>query len=278
MGSCLRRFIWSGKSVKIWVKVASLMSLLFLVLPTSGRCFTVSINYGATYALDRQVNLYTTEAVCNSGDTQSAPLSICNEGAQDCQLYSAYSLNGQPWTLSAGDGDKQVSVTASCQHYNPMTCYRQEQYACGSYCCGYNWLGSCVSYCTSYCTRTVGYDCSYTSTYQNDAADFILLDTTPPNPPEVYGPLTVSQMQATWTWQPGGGDGVGVFRFKLDDGDLTNGAVTTSASSYAASLTAGNHVLYVQERDAAGNWSLAGQHTIRCVTAVPWLNLLLLEK
>lgn len=263
-------YLFHSESARNFSKSVLLIICLFAVLPTTGMCFTVSVNNGAPYALDQQVNLYTIESLCNSGDTQTAPLSICNEEAQDCQQYNVSSLGGQPWTLSAGDGVKTVTVTVPCQHYNPATCYYQEQYACGSYCCGgYDWLGRCRSYCTSYCTRMVPYNCGYTTTYENSAADSILLDTTPPNPPLVDGQFVSSQMRATWTWQPGGGDGVRVFRFKLDDSDLTNGAITTGASDYSTILSAGNHTLYVQERDAAGNWSLPAQKTMRCVAALP---------
>jgi hypothetical protein len=235
--------------------------LSLLLLPTAGSCFTVTINEGVAYALSPQVHLTTADAVCTTGDTQTSPLTVCNEEAQGCQAISLYELADQPWVLTAGDGDKLVSVAATCQHYNPQTCYYEEQYACGSYCCGYDWLGRCNKYCTSYCTRTVSYNCSYYSNYQSSATDTIILDTVPPQPPLVNGPLSTYQLQTSWSWQPAGG-GIGAFRFKLDNDDLSTGAFLTSANHFSSELTAGNHTLYVQERDMAGNWSLSGEHTV----------------
>ena len=63
----------------------------------------------------------------------------------------------------------------------------------------------------------------------------------------------------TWTWTSGGG-GNGTYRCKLDDNDLTTGATeqTVTAFTPASNLTNATHTLYVQERDAAGNWSATG--------------------
>lgn len=57
------------------------------------------------------------------------------------------------------------------------------------------------------------------------------------------------------------GGGNGTFRYKLDDPNLTSGATTTTGTAYtlASSLSDGAHTLYVQERDAVGNWSVSGQ-------------------
>ena len=63
-----------------------------------------------------------------------------------------------------------------------------------------------------------------------------------------------------------GTGGNGTFRSKLDSSDLTSGATTTTQTSFtpAANLSDGAHVLYVQERDTAGNWSASGSAAIRC--------------
>ncbi|MBE0598416.1 MAG: thrombospondin type 3 repeat-containing protein [Desulfuromonadales bacterium] len=254
--------VMHSRKIFSWNAAALMATCLLLNLPGVALGFTLTLNSGAPYTTSQQVSLQTSGEVCNSGDTVSSPLLICNDDNQDCQSYSLTSLTGQSWILSSGDGDKQVEVTASCKHLNPQTCYYQEQYACGSYCCQYNWLGSCTSYCTSYCTRSVPYNCSYYTDYTSSSSDTIILDTMPPSPPRVSGPSLTYELEITWIWQPGGGDGVRVFRFKIDDDGLETGANMTSAGFVSTTLGDGSHTLYVQERDAAGNWSLSGQGTV----------------
>ncbi len=94
----------------------------------------------------------------------------------------------------------------------------------------------------------------------------ILIDLTPPASPKV-GVKQVSpsnEPKPTWSWAGGGGDGIGVFRYRLDGSDLGRGAVVGVALSYAPaeSLSSGQHTMYVQERDSAGNWSAAGSASI----------------
>jgi hypothetical protein len=85
---------------------------------------------------------------------------------------------------------------------------------------------------------------------------------TAPNPPVVTGPSHTNDQTPTWEWTSGGG-GNGTFRYRLDNGDLS-GEPETTASSYAppADLGEGGHILYVQERNAFGNWSESGSRTI----------------
>ncbi len=64
-----------------------------------------------------------------------------------------------------------------------------------------------------------------------------------------------------WTWSPAPGSrGIGVYRYRLiADGPWSP---ETKATTYApAGLGAGTFTLEVQERDAAGNWSLSGNQT-----------------
>ena len=65
----------------------------------------------------------------------------------------------------------------------------------------------------------------------------------------------------TWTWTPGGG-GIGQYRFGFAEGIWE--AVDLAATAYTPPipLPAGGHTLYVQERDALGNWSASGTHTL----------------
>jgi len=70
----------------------------------------------------------------------------------------------------------------------------------------------------------------------------------------------------TWTWTSAG-EGSGLFRIKLDDPDLTQGAILTTIPEWTpdAPLGHGPHTLYVQESDAAGDWSASGTCTIDVV-------------
>jgi hypothetical protein len=86
----------------------------------------------------------------------------------------------------------------------------------------------------------------------------VTLDLTAPAAPKMdstpNSPL--NSLRPTWTWKPGGG-GNGTYRCKVDNADLSVGASTVGAASFSqpTDLPEGKHTLYVQERDAAGNWS-----------------------
>lgn len=73
-----------------------------------------------------------------------------------------------------------------------------------------------------------------------------------------------------WIWSSGG-NGVGTYQYKLDNGNLTSGATATTDTSYSplANLANGPHTLYVQERDSAGNWSVSGSAAILVDTIAP---------
>jgi hypothetical protein len=87
-------------------------------------------------------------------------------------------------------------------------------------------------------------------------------DKVPPEAPEVDGPERAEILRPTWTWRSGGG-GAGVFRHRLDDSDLSGSPETRdTAWQPASNLSVGGHTLYVQERDAAGNWSPSGSWRI----------------
>lgn len=99
------------------------------------------------------------------------------------------------------------------------------------------------------------------------ATRYFVVDQTPPASPSVTGPVYTSATTPTWTWQSGGNGGNGTYRYKLDNSDLTSGATVTSGTNYTSGvLSDGNHILYVQERDNAGNWSTSGSHTIDVFT------------
>lgn len=92
----------------------------------------------------------------------------------------------------------------------------------------------------------------------------VTYDTTPPNAPTVTGTTPTNNPTPTWSWTSGGGGGNGTYRYKLDNADLTSGATETTSLSYtpASALGDGTYTLYVQERDAAGNWSSNGSFAI----------------
>jgi hypothetical protein len=89
----------------------------------------------------------------------------------------------------------------------------------------------------------------------------VTVDLTPPPVPKAYG-TSPTNLPPKWTWT--GGGGAGVFRYRLADSNFTSSDKETTDSSYAlASATSGTtYILYVQERDPAGNWSGAGSKSI----------------
>ncbi len=97
------------------------------------------------------------------------------------------------------------------------------------------------------------------------AGNFALtLDLTPPGAPKMdstpYSP--VNSLKPTWTWKTGGG-GTGTYRCKVDNADVSGGTlVTTTSYTPSNNLSEARHTLYVQERDAAGNWSASSIRTL----------------
>ena len=93
-------------------------------------------------------------------------------------------------------------------------------------------------------------------------SDQIYLDNAAPDIPSVSVDSVSYTYRPTWTWS-GGGGGTGEYRYKLNDSDLSSLATETATTSFTPSfdLPEGNHTLYVQERDSAGNWSNSGSAT-----------------
>ncbi|MEO7426071.1 MAG: hypothetical protein ABI036_12860 [Fibrobacteria bacterium] len=90
------------------------------------------------------------------------------------------------------------------------------------------------------------------------------VDTIPPNAPKMdstpYSPL--NSLQPIWTWKMGGG-GAKIFRCKVDVADLSNASEQSDTTfTPSISLLEGQHTLYVQERDSAGNWSLVAKREL----------------
>ena len=93
------------------------------------------------------------------------------------------------------------------------------------------------------------------------AAMTLTVDTQSPIPPDVANDSLSANADPRpgWHWTSGGG-GNGSYRVKIDDEDLESGATALSLRKYVSpdSLAPGIHVLRVQERDEAGNWSSSG--------------------
>ena len=91
----------------------------------------------------------------------------------------------------------------------------------------------------------------------------VLVDLTGPGAPVVDGTSPSTDTTPTWSCISGGG-GNSWYRYKFDNSDLTVGAKTTKSTSFTPTrqLADGSHTLYVQERDAAGNWSETGSRAI----------------
>ncbi len=94
----------------------------------------------------------------------------------------------------------------------------------------------------------------------------VYLDTTAPGKPMVHGPAYINSLVPTWTWS-GGGGGNGTYRYRLDDADMSRATeIKDTTFTSATELTEALHTLFVQERDAAGNWSAIGRWSIHLDT------------
>jgi hypothetical protein len=129
--------------------------------------------------------------------------------------------------------------------------------------------------------------------WSNSGSKTIVIDTTPPGVLEVEGFVDQdNKTMVNWYWRTHVATedpscvpdcepyepepGIGIYRYKLNDDDLTSGAtITTSNQLTTGPMTEGEHTLYVQERDEAGNWShssrsaLLGKATVTIVSTTP---------
>ncbi len=93
----------------------------------------------------------------------------------------------------------------------------------------------------------------------------VTVDTTAPPAPDVLSASALTNdTTPTWTWKNGGTGGDGTYRYALDAAPGASSPVTTSLAYTPTSIQAeGFHTLYVQERDAAGNWSASGSYQLK---------------
>ena len=109
------------------------------------------------------------------------------------------------------------------------------------------------------------------------ATALVTLDAVPPESPVVKGPDWVRTSLPSWSFTSGGG-GSGAFRVALDAETFPAGSESRDTVFVPAQdLSEGPHTLYVQERDAAGNWSSSGRHTLRVDLTPPGRPTLLVE-
>ena len=94
-------------------------------------------------------------------------------------------------------------------------------------------------------------------------------DTDPPAAPTVTGETPTNDRTPTWNWNVT----AETVEFRIDDPDSTpNDWVSVDmATSWTSStlLDEGDHTLYVQGRDALGNWSDSGSRTVEVDTTPP---------
>jgi hypothetical protein len=82
----------------------------------------------------------------------------------------------------------------------------------------------------------------------------------------------------TWSWSStAGSDGTGNFRYRIDIDGLPYTETTSTVVSASTPLSHGNHTMYVQERDALGNWSSSGSYTIAVDITAPTLTSIVLN-
>ena len=106
---------------------------------------------------------------------------------------------------------------------------------------------------------------------RNKHALKIIDDDPRPSPPKITGPRSPTNTKSPeWCWTSGGGSQN--YRYKIDDNNLTAGAVETHSNCYKhhSELVEGNHVFYVQEYHAPTNeWSASGSYSIEIDTGRP---------
>lgn len=104
------------------------------------------------------------------------------------------------------------------------------------------------------------------------ASATVQVDTVPPSAPRLSVTRGKDPGRPQWQWSSV--NGMGLFRYKLNDSRMDVGAIETTDLGFVpgAPLSAGTHTLYLQERDEAGLWSAVSRASIN-VTADELANL-----
>lgn len=118
---------------------------------------------------------------------------------------------------------------------------------------------------------------SYLDSLGNYGADSVTVirDTQGPLPPVINAPALLNIAFPRWTWH-GGGGGDGHFRVRLDNADPSGPMLPMTDTVFFSivPLIEGKHELFVQERDAAGNWSPVASAAITLDLTAPAVKIL----
>lgn len=156
-----------------------------------------------------------------------------------------------------------VSNGETCEHGGAATVISS---ATGVYQFDFNWDPPVNSESGLHDLSCMVVDWGYNPGMSNfdDYQDMLELDGIAPGSPNVTSSTpTSNDPRPTWTWTQGTGDGAGIFRLSLAESELAVSAETTDLSyTPTTDLAEGEHTLYVQERDAYGNWSVSGSFTV----------------
>ena len=98
----------------------------------------------------------------------------------------------------------------------------------------------------------------------------VYLDILAPNKPIVHGSTFSATTTPTRSWASGGSGGNGIYRVAVDsEYFVSSPPITDTTWTMATALTENIHTIFVQERDAAGNWSASGKLAFRVDVTPP---------
>jgi hypothetical protein len=96
-----------------------------------------------------------------------------------------------------------------------------------------------------------------------ESAVAVTVDTAPPNAPLVSGTESpTTNPTPEWLWSSGGGEGAGWFRYGYAEGAWIQSDTDATVYVESSPQDPGTYTMYVQERDAAGNWSASGTYAV----------------
>ena len=102
---------------------------------------------------------------------------------------------------------------------------------------------------------------SYYDVWSQSAAFTTEIDLTSPTAPVVTGTTPTVDTTPEWSWTANAD--VRFYRYGFSESSWISVNATAASYTPASPLDVGDHTLYVQGQDAAGNWSLSGSFMIR---------------